>query len=849
VVTACLLALFAPFAFQGGQSMFDFRDDFTGSGLHSRWTWHTPVPGPLAATGAEGLHILVPQREGGYDLWTGVHDAPLLTTPVPDEDFDYEGRIALHEVSPESHFHFGLIVGFGDRSVMNWGLYQSARYAPPPAPRLRLEITGQGGPTALREPVHDCYLRIEKRGDDYTFFWKATQGEEWSSVGSYTALFPPKFVGVMPKTFGNGPAVRADVRYLDLETHAAEPKSLTAAARIDPSRAVGQINPNIYGHFIEHLGRCIQGGIWAEVLTNRKFAGEASNNGVLTGWEAFNPGAGIEIVRDNVTYYTGEQSQRITFRGSNGERGLAQGGLDLRAGRLPCRLVARGRGLTAGVRVAIRAGEDVVAQHDVGSLADEWRTYEFELPVPGDVKGVSFTITSDASDGTIWLGCVSLMPEDNVHGMRPDVLEAIRAMNPPVVRWPGGNFVSGYHWRDGIGDRDRRPPRHDRAWDALEMNDFGTDDFILFCTEIGAEPYICVNAGEAMADEAADWAAYCNAPSNDRVGRERAANGHPDPYGVRYWSIGNEMYGGWQLGWLPADNYWRKAAEFAEAMRAVDKNIVLIANGVDGGGWGEWNAKVVGNAGETFDMLSVHFYQGTGAGDDPTVNYARVVASPSRVEAMLSQTADIIKNSAPGGKNIPIAFDEWNVWTAEARGNVLESTYRIRDGLFAAGIFHAMHRLSDKVEMGCLAQLVNVLGALRTTQTEVVKTPIALAFEMYGHHAGPVLVSCEVDSPEAAGGTPLVDVSATASKDGKTLYVAAINYHPVRSVALDLGLGGARVGQRVTMVRMAPDDFTADNPLGGPPEVAVKTSTIRASEAARPSLPPHSVTVFEFSLE
>ncbi|MGB9620350.1 MAG: alpha-L-arabinofuranosidase C-terminal domain-containing protein, partial [Armatimonadota bacterium] len=404
---------------------------------------------------------------------------------------------------------------------------------------------------------------------------------------------------------------------------------------------------------------------------------------------------------------------------------------DARLGIKPTKYVVRAilkqKGLAGGVTLALRQGRNVYASALIPQVAEDWSQYTTELDVRAEDPNAQFSVSA-VGPGTLWIGCLSLMPADNVDGMRKDVLEAIRRIKPPLIRWPGGNMVSGYHWEDGIGDRDRRMPRWERAWNAWEWNDFGTDEYIQFCRLVGTEPYICVNAGEGQADEAARWVEYCNGSPSTPYGKLRAANGHPEPYRVKYWGIGNEMYGDWQLGHLDATKYALKSIEFARAMKAVDPSIVLVGVGVDHDSYGNWNSTVSQIAGSYYDYLSVHYYKGPREKDPPELTYLNLICASLEIEKMLAATADVVDRNSP--KKLPLALDEWNIWLP----NGLESSiYALRDGLFAAGVFHAMHRLSDRVTMANLAQLVNVLGAIQTSATEIVETPIYKAFELYSN--------------------------------------------------------------------------------------------------------------------
>ncbi len=757
--------------------------------LSSKWQWHAPVGG-IHEVRDNLLVLSVPERENGFNHWSGVFDAPMLLLDLPEGDWTAETVVAGLEQAPDGDVHAGIAVVVSERYLWLWGAFYSATTWQMSQPELRMERTGEAN--LLRAPLTSfpVHLRVEKRGWWLHFLWRPTGAENWQEAGKSLIWFTPKRVGLMLKTWGHGRPASVRFHAFRLEQEGNQNTSLTATVKIQPQKKLNEVNPMIYGQFIEHLGRCIYGGIWAEMLRNRKMHGSVQESGVVEQWQPF--GKGARWYADNVNFFVGGQSQVIEGRRA-GEHGIAQEGLDLLPKEYVGRIIVKGVGVKE-VSVSLRKGRRILAFQTLKGVTERWKKLPFRLKVKEAVNDAQFVI-SFSGKGTLWVGAASLMPADNVHGMRKDVLDAIRDIKPPIVRWPGGNFVSGYDWRDGIGDPDLRPPRWDRAWGAWEWNDFGTDEFMRFCASVGAEPYICTNAGEGYEHEAAEWMRYC---------KEKG-------YKVRYWGIGNEMYGQWQLGHLDANKYALKAILFAQAMRKVLPNARLVAVGVDGSGWGNWNAIVTKVAGAHFDLLAPHYYQGFNSNDDPRQTYTVVAGSPEHIERMLRETFHLVESNKPKGKRITLAFDEWNVWEpTQTVQNGLESFYALRDAIFAAGVFHALHRCGDFVEMACLAQTVNVLGAIRTNQTQVVKSPIYWAFWLYVHRTGRWRVGCEADAPigttPVGKETPVVDASATLSEDGKTLFVALINRHPESEVGvkLDFGCAGRSSGQAMLVLTQKP---------------------------------------------
>ena len=459
--------------------------------------------------------------------------------------------------------------------------------------------------------------------------------------------------------------------------------------------------------------------------------------------------------------------------------------------------------------------------------------------------------------GGIWVGEDSSLP--NLRGMRLDVLNAIKALKPPIIRWPGGNFVSGYNWEDGIGPRDKRPMRPNRAWGGTESNQFGTDEFIDFCREVGTEPYICVNVGSGTPEEAANWVEYCNGNTSTPYGERRAVNGHPEPYNVKYWSIGNEMYGSWQIGHMNAGKYAQAVIEFAEAMKKVDPTIKLIAVG-----WyplteneripsDYWNRKVLEVAGDYFDYLSLHVYYW-----EENSDYYTVVACPLETEKTLKEAinlVDVVVAEKPEMK-VKIALDEWNVWKQEATVEVgLAQTASLYDGIFAAGMFHVFQRLANNVTMANLAQLVNVLPAIVTTdEGEIYVNPIYLAFKMYIENTGRTVLKTSTKVETFSAGkigifdAPFLDVSATTDEDGTHLYLAVINRHQTNKTKAEIELKDFEPEQQCEVVELNAESWNSRNDFSSPETVRITSKYVNIDgESFTYTFEPHSVTILKLA--
>jgi alpha-L-arabinofuranosidase len=284
------------------------------------------------------------------------------------------------------------------------------------------------------------------------------------------------------------------------------------------------------------------------------------------------------VMMDKENPYVGEHTPSIQLDGS-GKKGLRQAGPGLKKGRV-CSGYILLAGEDATIQISLVWGSEVDQSQSVkfDHLSSDFSKYIFQFIAGSDTDDAVFEI-SGTGNGYFKVGAASLMPADNLKGYRSDIVNLLKELNSGIYRWPGGNMPAGYNWRDGIGDRDKRPPRYDYAWNAVESNDVGTDEYLDLCDLLNIDPYLGVNIGFGDDFSAAQWVEYVNGDTTTLMGNWRAQNGHPEPYGVEWWGIGNEMYGQWQLGHMSIGHYILKHNYFAEAMRKVDPNIKLIASG------------------------------------------------------------------------------------------------------------------------------------------------------------------------------------------------------------------------------------------------------------------------------
>ncbi len=458
---------------------------------------------------------------------------------------------------------------------------------------------------------------------------------------------------------------------------------------------------------------------------------------------------------------------------------------------------------------------------------------------------------------------------ENGERLRPDTLNLIRELHPPLIRYPGGNFASGYHWEDGIGPWQVRPVRFDRAWQASESNRVGTDEFIQFCRDVGAEPFLVVNDGSGTPEEAARWVGYCNDPLSTAQGSRRAANGHLAPYRVRLWGVGNEVWGAWQIGTSSAEEYARRLQAFAAAMRAADPGLQLVA--VGNGPLSDspddpaarWNETVLRSAAASFDYLSFHIYhpekEGWGAPLDEEVLHRILCAAPLDVAAIIARMAAQIEALAPR-RAIRVALDEWNIWPTPPEGaaTMHRVNYTMRDALYVAGMLNVFHRSARTLAIANLAQLVNVLPLIVTDAERAIPTAIYFPFLMY-REMQRLALSTLVHSPSfdtpglanisARNGVPYLDVSATRDVQGGRMTIAFVNRHPGRPARVAVKLAGRREWSATHARVLAGKHPLESNTLDAPSRLAPREIELPGFHQGRfnLSLPAASLTVVTLS--
>ncbi len=674
-------------------------------------------------------------------------------------------------------------------------------------------------------------------------------------------------------------------------------------------RSPHPVNSRLFGKFCEHLGANIYHGMEAQILLNCTFgqwrfaAGDHPDGGVWAessrekierriaaiaqrnawpdpqalvaayfdggafGW--FRIGAPDEVLLSPDTGPHGGRAQRVEIQTqAETGRGIGQWTyLPLHRTRTYLfRVVARAVApceLTLGLGPASAPDASARASIRVGP---EWQTFTGTLCLPADAPVAAlyrFAVTCDAP-ANVLLGRALLYPGDHVGGADPDVVRLLKESRLPLLRWPGGNFVSGYHWRDGVGPVDARLTLPNPAWDGLEFNLFGTDEFLAFCRAVGCEPLICVNAGNGTAAEAAAWVEYCNGAPDTPMGRLRAANGHPEPYRVTHWEIGNEIYGRWQVSWTTpagnADRYRR----FREAMLAADPALKLLGCGYGNEPDSEWNRRLIADAGKNLRSITDHILTGgsVSADTDPAELYHAFMGYPAVLER---RYRDLHARMRAAGNPAPrMAITELQLFAffhgevkpgGQCAPELLPRPDTIAEALFLAMIVNACVRLGDFVELLTHSATVNHGGGLRKERERVYANPVhyahALGIALAGGTPVAVRLACETFATQHAfshippqTGVPILDALAVITPGGDLALMLIHRGAACGPVALDIALAGFRAQARAEVVTLAGTLWNDRNTLGNPGQVAPRSALadVREGRLLSLHLPPFSLT-------
>jgi alpha-N-arabinofuranosidase len=452
-------------------------------------------------------------------------------------------------------------------------------------------------------------------------------------------------------------------------------------------------------------------------------------------------------------------------------------------------------------------------------------------------------------------------PLSDANGFRRDVIEAMKELKLSVLRWPGGCFASGYRWRDGVG-KERRPTE-DKVWGVEDPNTFGTDEFVAWCRLVGCEPYICTNAGDGTLEEMRDWVAYCNATEGVYAGL-RAAQRRPEPSNVRFWSIGNENWGGHEIGARTPQAWGPMVRKAAEMMRAVDPDLKLAAAGT---AERDWTLPLLQTAGGQLDYVAVHRYWLACWRENRTPDYLSCIMQSEGPEEMIARVIAILEEAGCRGR-VKIAFDEWNLrgWhhpafprkevsdrtdpdtaarIADRDRNAIASQYSMADALFSASFLNACLRHADDVGMANIAPIVNTRGPLYVHPEGVVKRTTFHVLAMYANELAPRVARSETEAPalvHAENSIPVVEAVATVDKAGKQWAIALLNRHPSEAVSCAVRMKDAPLAGTHEATVLAGDSPDAYNDVEHPDRVVPQKTRLTFREGAA-DLPPHTLTI------
>jgi len=464
-------------------------------------------------------------------------------------------------------------------------------------------------------------------------------------------------------------------------------------------------------------------------------------------------------------------------------------------------------------------------------------------------------------------------PLADENGFRKDVMEAVKGLNVSLIRYPGGNFVSNYHWLDGVGPKNERIPRLELAWARLETNEFGTNEFIKYCSAIGSEPYLSVNMGTGTIEEAQRWVEYCNVKDGPYYAELRKKHGFQEPFNVKYWSLGNEMDGFWQMGHLNSEDYSKKAREAAKLMRLTSPDIKLVAAGSSnyrpGANPDLWNKTVLSELKDVIDYIALHIYVG-----NPDNNYYNFISTPLVMEQRTDIVRGMIKEvmqtaNRPGRKPIYIAWDEYNVWyrarTSEAMKGTraLEEKYNLEDALVIGGFLNVFIRNADIVKMANMAQLVNVIAPIFCEEKGMFRQTIYYPLEMFAKNMQgtslDVYVDCSTynteefniglgESKTKQTNVPYLDVSATF-RDGEVV-ICVVNRNKDQSIKTDIISQTGEFSGPVKVFEINGDDIKAMNDFDKENVKTIAKPDLKATKNSLTySFPAHSLTMLKASIK
>ena len=659
-------------------------------------------------------------------------------------------------------------------------------------------------------------------------------------------------------------------------------------ATIDVTNPGAPIHPYVYGMFTELLINIFDQGLWAEMLSDRKFFYPVDTSSQLypvdRRWfhNRWRPVGGVNVViMDTKDPWSGEHSPKIILNGNN-PLGIQQAGLSVKQGLNYSGyiILAGDTGVIVNVGLVWGPGPEDNQYTQISNISGDYQKYSFSFTAGQSTDSCRIQITGTGT-GTLEIGAVSLMPTDNIDGWRADMIHLLKDLNSGIYRWPGGNMVSGYDWRDGTGDIDKRPTRYDFAWNTIETNDVGTDEYLNLCRLLNIDPYICVNIGFGDDFSAAQWVEYVNGDKDTPMGKIRALNGHPEPYKVKWWGIGNEMYGQWQLGHMSIEHFVLKHNMFAAAMKKVDPGIKLIASGATPfetgttsrhhrkplpsslpyqyGSPEDWTGNLLVHCSDNIDFMSEHLYPYTDhyfnvdsqkflPSNDQLIDQIRRL--PNRVEAAAEAWEEYIKRIPElKNKNITYAIDEWA--GGDWRTGFLKA-------LYAAEGLNEMFRHSDIITMGGYTA---VTGCLEFNASDACYSSVGLLFKLYREQFGTLPVPVKgnspqhdvmgtvgVDKPNVSSGfaTWPLDVVAALTDDKKFVTIAIVNPSD-KILDLSLDFKNVTIKNNVKLYQIIPPSLNSENRPDNDSVITIDETSVKKMPK-KLQIPAISISLYKIEL-
>lgn len=679
-------------------------------------------------------------------------------------------------------------------------------------------------------------------------------------------------------------------------------------ATVDVTKTSAAISKYEFGMFIEHLGSLIYRSLWSEMLDDRKFYFPISSKALeapprqgfrgmqLRKWRPVGPDE--VVMMDKQQPFVGDQSPRIQLDATT-PHGIEQAGLALVKGqKYVGRIYLRGMP-GSKVKVSLLWGDGANDRQTVtfATLSDTYKKFPLTFTSNGETDKAIFRIEG-TGNGAFHVGTVSLMPANNVQGFRPDTTALLRQLHSGFWRLPGGNFLSDWSWYESVGDPDRRPPMFDYAWNAMQTNDVGLDEFMTLCKLIDVEPYITVNAGFGDAHSAAEEVEYMNGSASTRLGAMRGRNGHPEPYHIKFWNIGNEPYGSWQLGRTDLKYYVLKHNEFAKAMRQVDPSITLIASGnmpeamdlmgemrakdVDNpkaleGTPVDWTGGLLEHSWGNFSGITQHWYARSGRHFN--LEKAKKLPPDAPTDAGYDDVEQTPLEYARYPANIvQLRADEWQRYQQRFPAMLENHTFlsideyayfggnfnRVPDlklALAYAMTFNEMLRHTDFLTMAAHTMGVS---SIDYTPTATTLNTTGLIFKLYGEQFVPGSIPVELsgsspqpapkypvggDQPATNSGSPTypLDMFAALTPDRRFLTLAIVNATE-QPQKFDLKVTGNKLTGPATLWELTGKTLDAVNKVGDQPQVAVrKTSLNQTPETI--SVAPISISIYSLAVQ